>query len=138
VASAEKQFIIKRTNEQLQATRTFYLNSIHAIPDNETKIISENVDLKIENNKLLVNLSKSNWKFRKELVETLADVDHLRTDLTNTILDKLHISKELDKVKKELDDILNKPTSEMGTQTDLTGEELKNFANDTLKGMETI
>jgi hypothetical protein len=71
-------------------------------------------------------------------VETLADVNHLRNDLTSTILDKLHVSKELDKVKKELDDLVDKSIIIPKKDMDITSEDLKNFANDTLKGMESI
>jgi hypothetical protein len=59
---------MKRANEQIKATRDFYLNSINFIPDNENKLIAENIELKSENNKFLIyqnqigNLEKSWWR----------------------------------------------------------------------------
>ncbi|CAI2191942.1 12983_t:CDS:2 [Funneliformis geosporum] len=47
-------------------------------------------------------------------------VSHLQKDLATEKQDKVHIQKELDDTLT----ILNKPTTEMGTQTDLTAEQI--------------
>ena len=47
-------------------------------------------------------------------------VSHLQKDLSATQQDKAHIQQELNDALA----ILNKPTAEMGTQTDLTAEQI--------------
>src|SRR5438067_13501010 len=53
-------------------------------------------------------------------------VSHLQTDLQTEKQVKAHIQKELNEALA----ILNKPTAEMGTQTDLTAEQIKQMEKD--------
>lgn len=78
--------------------------------------------LEIKNNKLLNNY--------KQILNHLANarqlVSHLQTDLVTEKQDKVHIQKELNDALT----VLNKPTSEMETQTDLTAEQITQMEKD--------
>jgi len=66
----------------------------------------------------------------KELINHFANarqlITHLQKDLEQEKQDKAHIQKELNDALA----ILNKPTAEMGTQTDLTAEQITQMEKD--------
>jgi len=49
----------------------------------------------------------------------------------NLYLELNHIKTELAEERQKLDDIVNRPTKEIQTQTDIKGEDLKQFADNT-------
>lgn len=77
-----------------------------------------------ENNKKLYNYLGDAWKL----------ISHLQKDLQVEKQDKQHIQKELDDALA----ILNKPTREMETQTDLTAEQITQMEKDIEKYRELL
>jgi len=83
---------------------------------NSIKVLKAKNEKYKENNKKLYGYLGEAWKL----------ISHLQTDLATEKQDKAHIQQELNNALT----ILNKPTAEMGTQTDLTSEQISQMEKD--------
>jgi hypothetical protein len=93
-----------------EQNNAFFLTQ-QAVKDNEF-IRNLKKQLKIAGSK---SFYFANQQLNKDITEIRQLVIHLQTDLTAEKQDKEHIQEELDKALE----ILNKPKTEMGTQTDI-------------------
>ncbi len=85
-------------------------------------MVEGNKKLELRNEKLSDNYGR----LINDLIDARKLVSHLQNDLQTEKQDKAHIQKELNDALA----ILNKPTAEMGTQTDLTAEQITQMEKD--------
>jgi len=85
-------------------------------------LVEGNKKLELRNEKLSDNYGR----LINDLIDARKLVSHLQNDLQTEKQDKAHIQKELNDALA----ILNKPTAEMGTQTDLTAEQITQMEKD--------
>src|SRR5438876_284445 len=141
---------LKEEKEAKETQRIYYTNELNPLKKQlaerfkeintltKEKISFSNEALRrglkiVKKDKTINSLQLKNEKLTesyKKLINHLADarqlVVHLQTDLSATQQDKTHIQQELNDALA----ILNKPTQEMGTQTDLTAEEITQMEKD--------